>query len=247
MVSSDRIRPPWWIRFSAMLRWMLPVPLAVAGLATALVTAAPASAAGCPAGGAPPPPHAVQQQVDDLDGDGLPDALWVAQAREADGATHRFVGVSTASGANSDVQITTPSPIPLRALAIGARNDGDHQVIVSDGRGAYLYAFADCRIQAIVDTHGAPFVFDMRNLRDNGTGVGCADLGGGPQLVALQALLQNNQWTIRRTAIDLNGTVASIGRSDTVTAGSAQDPAVMAAQTITCGGLSIDQDGVQER
>jgi hypothetical protein len=234
------MRPPW-------LRRLLPVPLAVAMLATTLVTAAPASAAGCPAGGAPLPPRAMQQQVDDLDGDGLPDTLWIADAHEADGATHRFVGVSTASGATNDVQITTASPIPLRALAIGAQNDGDHQIIVSDGRGAYLYAFADCRIQTIVNTHGAPFVFDMRNLRDNGTGVGCADLGDGPKLVALQALLQNNQWTIRRTAIDLTGTVASIGRSDTVTAGSAQDPAVTAAQTITCGGLSIDQNGVQER
>jgi hypothetical protein len=46
----------------------------------------------------------------------------------------------------------------------------------------------------------------MRNLPDNGTGVGCADLGAGPQSVAPQALLHNNQWTIRRTAIDLNGT-----------------------------------------
>jgi hypothetical protein len=79
-----------------------------------------------------------------------------------------------------------------------------------------LYAFADCRIQTIVDTHGAPFVFDMRNLRDNGTGAGCAYLGDGPKLVALQALLQNDQWTIRRTAVDLSGTIASISRSDTV-------------------------------
>lgn len=247
MFSRNRIRPPWWIRLSTLLRRLLPVPLAMAALAGALITAASASAAGCLAGGAPPPPRAVQQQVDDLDGDGLPDALWIAESREADGATRRFVGVSTASGATSDMQITTSSPIPLSALAIGAQNDGDHQIIVSDGRGAYLYAFADCRMQTIVDTHGAPFVFDTRNLRDNGTGVGCADLGDGPKLVALQALLQNNQWTIRRTVIDLSGTVASTGRSDTVTAGSAQDPAVIAAQTITCGGLSIDQDGVQER
>jgi hypothetical protein len=230
-----------------MLRQLLRIPLVVAVLSTALVTAAPASAAGCPAGGEPPPPRAVQQQIDDLDGDGLPDALWIADVRDPDGATRRFVGVSTASGAISDLQITTASPIPLSALAINAQDDGDHQIIVSDGRGAYLYAFADCGIQTVVDTRGAPFVFDMRNLRDNGTGVGCADLGDGPKLVALQALLQNDQWTIRRTAIDLNGTVASVGRSDAVTAGSAQDPAVTAAQTITCGGLNIDQDGVQER
>ncbi|MGH3557324.1 MAG: hypothetical protein ACRDTK_07500, partial [Mycobacterium sp.] len=217
-----------------MLRLLLVVSLAVAALATALPTAAPASAAtGCPAGGAPPPPRAVQRQVDDLDGDGLPDALWIANARGTDGATHRFVGVSTASGAISDVEITTASPIPLRALAIDAQRDGNHQIIVSDGRGAYLYEFADCRIQTVVDTHGAPFLFDLQNRRDTGTGVGCADLGAGPHLVGLQALPQDSQWTIRRTEIDLDGTVARIGRSDTVTAGSAQDPAVVAAQTIT--------------
>jgi hypothetical protein len=229
-----------------MLRRLLVVLTAAGALPIAVLTAAPASAAGCPAGGGPTPPRAVQQQVDDLDGDGFPDALWIAAVREADGATQRFVGVSTASGAISDVQITNASPTPLRALAIDAQNNGSHQVIVSDGRGAYLYSFADCKVQTVVDSHGAPFVFDMQNLRGTGTGVGCADLGGGPHLVGLQALPQNNQWTIRRTQIDLNGTVASNGRSDTVTAGSAQDPAVAAAQTITCGGLSIDQDGVQE-
>jgi hypothetical protein len=227
-----------------MLRQLLIVLLAVGALP--VLTAAPASAAGCPAGGMPTPPRAVQQQVDDLDGDGFPDALWMANVRQADGTTQRLVGVSTASGAISNVQITSASPTPLRALAIDAQNDANHQIIVSDGRSAGLYAFADCKIQTVVDTHGAPFVFDMQNLRGNGTGVGCADLGGGPHLVALQALPQNSQWTIRRTEIDLNGSVASNGRSDTVTAGSAQDPAVSAAQTITCGGLSIDQDGVQE-
>jgi hypothetical protein len=229
-----------------MLLRLLAVPLAVAASATALLAAAPASASGCPAGGEPLPPRAVQQQVDDLDGDGLPDALWIAAVRDADGASHRFVGVSTASGAVSDVQVTTASPIPLRALAIDAQRDGKHQIIVSDGRAAYLYAFAGCRLQTVVDTHGAPFVFDMQNLRGNGTGVGCADLGGGPHLVGLQALPQNSQRTIRRTEIDLDGTVASTGRSDSVTASSAQDPAVIAAQTITCDSVNIDQDGVRE-
>ncbi|OBI98181.1 hypothetical protein [Mycobacterium asiaticum] len=48
------------------------------------------------------------------------------------------------------------------------------------------------------------------------------------------------------TEIDLNGTVASTGRSDTLTAASAQDPVVTSAQTISCGDLTINQDGVQE-
>lgn len=219
----------------------------VAALIAGVLTAPSASADdGCAPGGTPPPPGTVQRQVDDLDGDGLPDALWISKVRGADGATHRFVGVSTASGANTDVQVESASPIPLTALAIDAQNNGQHQIIVSDQRGAYLYVFAGCKIRGVVDDHGARFVFDLQNLRDRGTGVGCSDLGEGRRLVQLQALQDGNQWTVRRTAVELNGTVASIGRSDTVTATSAQDPVVASAHTITCGNLTIDQDGVQE-
>ena len=220
--------------------------LPVAVLVIGLLSAAPASAdPGCPPGGTPPPPGAVQRQVDDLDGDGLPDALWIGDVH-ADGTTHRFVGVATASGAITGIEVTSASPQPLRALAVDAQRNGNHQIVVSTGRGAHLYEFVDCHIRTVVDTSGAPFLFDLQNLRGHGTGVGCADLGDGPHLVGLQALPQDDRWTIRRTEIDLNGTVAAIGRSDTVTAGSAQDPVVIAAQTITCDGLSIDQDGVQE-
>ena len=110
--------------------------------------------------------------------------------------------------------------MPLTVLAVDAQDNGGNQIIVSDGRSARLYTFAACRLQAVVDRAGAPFVFDLQNLRDHGTGVGCSDLG--------------------------NGTVATIGASDTVTATSAQDPAVTSAQTISCGDLTIGQDGVQQ-
>jgi hypothetical protein len=225
-----------------MLRVLLPAVL-LAGLLSPATAAADAE---CPPGGSPPPPGAVQRQVEDLDGDGLPDALWIGDVRGGDGTIHRFVGVSTAGGANSEVEIASASPQPLRALAVDAQRDGNHQIIVSTGRSAHLYEFAGCQLRTVVDTGGAPFVFDLQNLRGHGTGVGCADLGDGPHLVGLQALAQDDRWTIRRTEIDLNGTVATIGRSDTITAGSASDPAVRAAQTITCDGLSIDQDGVEE-
>jgi hypothetical protein len=65
-------------------------------------------------------------------------------------------------------------------------------------------------------------------------------------LPALQSRPNTGQWTVRRTEIDLNGTLATIGRSDTVTATSAQDPAVTSAQTISCGDLTISKDGVQQ-
>ena len=50
----------------------------------------------------------------------------------------------------------------------------------------------------------------------------------------------------RRTEIDLNGFIATIGRSDTVTGASLQDPVVASAMTITCGDLTIDQNGVRQ-
>jgi hypothetical protein len=225
-------------------RALLVVPLVIA----AWVSTAPGarSAVGCPPGGTLSPPGMAQRQVGDLDGDGRPDTLWIGPFRGADGA-NRIVGITTASGDNTSVQIASASPIPMRALAIDAQNNGDHQVVVSDGRSANLYVFAGCRLQTVVDSHyGKPFRFDLENLAGNGTGVGCSDLGDGRHLVGLQALENAGQWTVRRTEIDLNGTRATTGLSDTLTANSAQDPVVTSAQTISCGDLSIDQDGVQE-
>jgi hypothetical protein len=172
--------------------------------------------------------------------------LWLGQFRDGSGRTNRLVGVTTASGANSDVQVTSASPIPLSAFAIDAQQDGQHQIIVSDGRSAHLYVFADCRLQTVTDNQGAPFLFDLQNLRGHGTGIGCSEFGNGRRLVGLHALEDGDQWTVRRTEIDLNGTLATIGRSDVLTAASAQDPAVVSAQTISCGDLTISKDGVQQ-
>ncbi|OBJ54701.1 hypothetical protein [Mycobacterium sp. 1423905.2] len=220
---------------------MRSVLLVVSLAAAALTVTAPRAGAapGCPPGGDPAPPGAAERQVADLDGDGQPDTLWISPTR--------LVGVSTATGANSAVRVTTASPIPLSALAIDAQDDGRHQVIVSDGRGARLYAYTDCRLQTVVDAHyGKPFLFDLENLRGTGTGVGCSDLGEGRRLVGLQAL-DDSGWTVRRTEIDLTDLRAAPGRSDTLTAASATDPVVTSAQTISCGDLTITQDGVHER
>lgn len=225
------------------LRVLLTAALAAA---CCLAGVAPAAAApGCPPAGPPVPPGSATRQIGDVDGDGLPDTLWVGKWLGSDGAMARAVGIATASGAYSDVPISSASPIPLRALAIDVQ-DG-HQVIASLGRSAPLYAFADCRLQTVVDTdHGRPFVFDLENLAGTDTGVGCTDSGGGRHLVALQALSSGDLWTVRRTEIDLNGLRASTATSDTLTATSARDPVVTTAQTISCGDVSIEQDGVQE-
>jgi hypothetical protein len=227
-----------------MRRLLLVLPL----LVTMLSAPAPRSfaAAGCAAGGPPPPAGAAHRQAGDLDWDGTPDTLWIGMFRDPSGRTNRVVGVTTASGANSGVQVASASPIPLSALVFDAQQDGQHQILVADGRSAHLYVFADCRLQAVADNQGTPFDFDLQNLRDHGTGVGCSDLGSGRRLVGLQAVEDGGQWTVRRTEINLNGTLATIGRSDVVTANSAQDPAVTSAQTISCGELTIGKDGVQQ-
>jgi hypothetical protein len=214
----------------------------------AAVTAVPAGAeTGCAPIGSGPPPGATTRQIADLDADGRPDTLWIGDVKNATGGLNRLIGVTTAGGATlGPVQVSTASPMPLRALVIDAQDNGQHQLIVSDGREAHLYVLAGCQIQTAVDDAGVPFLFDLENLRGNGTGVGCSDLGDGRHLVGLQALSDGNLWTVRRTEIDLDAAVATIGRSDTVTAASAQDPAVTSAQTISCGDMTINGDGVEE-
>lgn len=149
-----------------------------------------------------------------------------------------LVGVTTAEGTGS-LRVPSASPMPMQALVVDAQGDGQKQLIVSDGRGAHLYLLEGCRINPVFDGQGQPFVFDLQNLRGNGTGVGCEDLGDGRHLVALQALPDGDGFTVRRTQININEYSATSGRSDTV-AGTAS------ASTITCGDSTMAKDGVQQ-
>ncbi len=206
------------------------VAAATLGLATAAPAVLPAAAADGCAPGRPP-----------LDADSTPvdngDMLWVSR----DGV----VGVTSPGGTGS-VRVPNAGPQPLRALMFDAENNGQWQLIVSNGRVAHLFAVTGCEIAPVIGPDGKPFLFDLQNLRGNGTGVGCIDFGDGRVLVGLQALPQRNRWVVHRTEIDVDGTAATIGRSDTVTADSDQDPAVTSAQTITCGQRTMNQDGVRQ-
>ena len=106
-----------------MRRVLAVVPLLVTAWVSVLPVAWSFAAAGCTPGGTPPPAGAGMRQVGDLDGDGLPDTLWVGQFRDGDGRVNRVVGITTASGANANVQISSASPMPLTALAIDAQNE----------------------------------------------------------------------------------------------------------------------------
>jgi hypothetical protein len=178
-----------------------------------------------------PPLDAASKEV------GHGDMLWISRT----GA----VGVTIPAGTGV-VQVSNAGPLPLQALLIDAQQNGQRQLIVSNGRGAHAYLVSGCDITPVVDQQGEPFVFDQENLRGTGTGIGCADVGDGRHLVGLQALPGPTGWTVRRTQIDFDGATAKLGRSDTVAAASAQDPAVTEAQTISCGDQTITKDGVQQ-
>jgi hypothetical protein len=148
-----------------------------------------------------------------------------------------LVGVTTSEGTGS-LRVPSASPMPIQAFVVDAAGDGQKQLIVSDGRAAHLYLLEGCRISPVFDGQGNPFVFDLQNLRGNGTGVGCEDLGDGRHLVALQALPGDGA-AMRRTEINITENSAIPGRSDTVAA-------TAAASMITCGVQTMAADGVQQ-
>ncbi|OMC40108.1 hypothetical protein [Mycobacterium sp. IS-1264] len=200
------------------------------------VVIAPPAIAHAQCGPNGPPPGAASKDVSDAYGQ--PATLWI---------TDTVVGIATAQG-YGQAKIQSPSPLRRSALLIDAQQDGNHQIIIDTGREAILYAVSGCAITPVVDQRGAFFRFDLGHRRGNGDGIGCSDLGDGRHLVGLLQLRDDYGTpllTVRRTEIDLNGATAKIGRADTVTATSVQDPAWSTAADISCGGLTMQHDGVQ--
>jgi hypothetical protein len=211
-----------------LTRLLLSAAVAVASVS--IFATAPATAQNCSQ--TKPPYDAASKQVDHGD------MLWISRTGT--------VGITTPAGTGV-VQVQNAGPMPLQALLIDAQQNGQRQLIVSNGRGAHLYLVNGCDITTVIDQQGQPFMFDLENLRGQGTGIGCADLGEGRRLVSLQAVVGDNGWTVRRTAIDFDGATAKSGRSDTQNASSQQDPIVTAAQSITCGDLTMAKDGVTQQ
>ena len=200
-------------------------------IATIGVVNAPRAIADPQCGPGAPPPGAASKDVSAVYGQ--PATLWL---------TDTVVGITTPDG-YGQAPINSASPIPRRALLVDAQEDGSHQIIVDTGRDALLYEVTGCSITTVVDPAGEPFLFDLGHRRGVGDGVGCSDLGDGHRLV--QLLQQPDDMTVRRTQVDLSGTTATLGRSDTVPAASDSDPVWTSAATISCGDLAIDRDGLR--
>ena len=187
----------------------------------------------CREGG--PPAKAASKDVSDIYGQ--PATLWISDT---------VVGLTTPQG-YSAAKIISASPLQRRAMLVDAQQDGQHQIIVDTGREAILYVVSGCRIYPAVEQTGEGFRFDVGHRRALGDGIGCSDLGNGRRLVQLLQLRDDQDrplLAVRRTEIDLNGAWVTLGRSDTVTATSEQDPAWTTAADISCGDLTLTRDGV---
>jgi hypothetical protein len=220
------------------------------GVATTATTAAPVttttSSGGCVSDDPDAPPAgAATEEVDDLDGDGRPDTVWLGD--QPDGT--RQVGVVTAGGVGTAVQIETGSPVPLSVLVADANETPPTEIFVSDGRTVYLWAFLDCAIQPVTNPEGEQYLFDL-GFRGTGTGVGCADVDGDGrmELVGLLAGEPDGDtvpWT--RTVIELDGLSARNGPSDSGSFTEPDDDAAIALlHTVSCGARTITADGLHE-
>lgn len=176
------------------------------------------------------PPGAVTGATADLDGDGRPDELWLA---DVDGA--RVLGVRTASGAVLSTEFT--SGAPQSATAYGqVLGDGSAIVLLDTGRAVPLYAVVDCELVPTHNEQGDQYTFD-KGFTGYGTGVGCQEVDGdGLRLVGYLAEIEGEQATVTSTPIELagGGTSARNGQPEQQTGLGPQDPLVAAAESIGC-------------
>jgi hypothetical protein len=207
-------------------------------------TEAQATGEGCGGDGPEPEGTAVGSgPIVDVDGDGRADTGWLAG--QAGGS--RQLGVATAAGGGDAVTIDSASPNVLTLLAVDADEQPPVELFVSDGRTVELWAFADCRLAQVTDPQGEPYLFDL-GFRGTGTGVGCRDTGDGRQLVGLN--ITDDDGTVvdwSRTVIERDGLQASNGPTDEGRfRRPADDDAIELLHTVSCGDMTIDEDGIQQ-
>jgi len=174
--------------------------------------------AGCTAPGPPAPAGSDSGEVADLDGDGRPDAVWMAATSEG----RRTLGVTTAAGGGSTVDIDSAGPQALRVLVVDADEQPPTELFVSDGRGVLLYAFAHCAVAPVTNPEGQTYAFDL-GFRGTGTGVGCVEAGGGRRLVGLNVTSDEGTFT--------HGP---------------DDAAIDLLHAVSCGGLTMAADGIRQ-
>ena len=176
----------------------------------------------------------------DLDGDGAPDTLWLAQV---DGK--RELGVVTTSHGATSVEFTSAAPQSATASA-AVLASGAPVVFLDTGRSVQLY---DYRVEgsALVPVNGVTggqYSFSL-GFTDYGTGLTCEQQADGLHLFGENATSgTGGTWTVERTEVTVSAehSVAENGAKNTVATGLAQDdPRVQAAHGTTCGDVPTAQ------
>ena len=217
----------------------LPGATATSTSASPSATAAGDDAAGCPVDGtAGVPDGAVSRPTVDVDADDRPDTAWIADA--GDGEV-RF-GIATASGGGASAPFPSASPVSRSVLVADVTGEGQLVALADDGRQVLLFAFSDCSIVPVTGPDGAPYAFDLGSA-GSGTGVGCLDVDGDGvrDLAGLDAADDGTGYTA--TAVRLDGARASTTDAG-VTVADAPPAQAEAARSVTCGDLSLLDDGV---
>ncbi|NAZ75278.1 hypothetical protein GTQ99_07550, partial [Kineococcus sp. T13] len=171
----------------------------------------------------------------DLDGDGRPDALWLA-----DVGGRRELGVSTTGHGTSSVAFT--SAAPQRASASAAvLASGAPVVLLDTGRSVQLYAYRaeGPALVPVRDARGEQYSFSLGST-PYGTGLTCLAQPDGLHLYGEDATSDaaGTSWSVTRTEVTVSAehSRADDGASTTVGTGlAADDPAVRAARGTTCG------------
>ena len=211
---------------------------------TAPTSGSPSPAGGTGGAGCPVTGYALTDVISaptlDVDGDGAADTEWIASQPAADGSVQ--FGIPTASGDAIATNLQSASPLPRSILVADVTGDGELVVLASDGRQVLLYAYSECAIVPVQDPQGEQYAFDL-GFTGYGTGVGCLDVDGDGvrDLAGLQVDGDGTGYTATPVVLDgpraRNGEISQ-GVSD------AGAEAVEAARSITCGDLTMADDGV---
>jgi hypothetical protein len=204
--------------------------------ATGATEPAAVEPAGCPATSETMPDGAVSAEIPDIDGDAKADVEWFSEA-----SVPFIYGITTASGGTYTLEDDLAGPNAHRGWTAQLHN-GVVVTVLDDGRGATLHAFVDCAFVTPIGVDGRPYTFDMQNLRDNGTGVGCLEVDGGLELNGLQVTEnRDDSYSLLATGITVSddGSSAMNGYTAVSTPLAADDRRVLEARTSSCADTPV--------
>lgn len=131
--------------------------------------------------------------VDDLDGDGEPDQLWVSPTRK---------GITFSAGGMTTQKLSSPASQSVSVFV--ARLGNGARLIVEEGADqAYLSALVDCRLRISRNIQGEQYGFVTTGHQPN-QGYGCRTVGGQRVLVGYELFSSMNPdrpWVIQYTTV----------------------------------------------